>query len=306
MRVAIYGAGGVGAYFGGRLAASGCEVHLIARGTHLQALRANGLEIRSIHGDLHLDLPATDDPARVGPCDYVLFTVKSYDTDAAAAELEPLIADDTAVISLQNGIDNEERIGQAIGRDHVMGGVAYIFSTLGEPGVVQHTGGPARIIFGELDGRRSARAERFLEACLEADINAELSEEIRAVLWTKYSFICAHSGLTAAVRLPIGEIRSIPECRDLFRRMVEEARAVASAEGVDLSDDLADRHLAFADGLEPESYSSLRYDMAQGKRMELQALQGTLVRRADRHEIPVPASETVFAILLPWWRRNEP
>lgn len=302
MRVAVYGAGGVGAYFGGRLAASGCEVHLIARGSHLEALRVNGLEIESIHGDLRLDLPATDDPVQIGPCDYVLFTVKSYDTEGAAAQLEPLISADTAVISLQNGIDNEDKIGQAIGREHVMGGVAYIFSTLGEPGVVQHTGGPARIIFGELDGRRSARAERFLEACLEAEIDAELSEDIRAVLWTKYSFICAHSGLTAAIGLPIGEIRAIPECRDLFRRMVEEARAVASAEDVDLPDDLADRHLAFADGLEADSYSSLHYDMSHGKRMELEGLHGTLVRRAERHGLEVPVTRVVHALLLPFAR----
>ena len=163
MRVAVYGAGDVGACFGGRLARAGADVHLIARGDHLDALRGDGLRVESVDGDFSADLPATDDPADIGRCDVVLFSVKPLDTAAAAREFGPLLGDDTAVVSLQNGLDNEETLVAEIGQEHVMGGVAHIFSTIAEPSVVEHTGSPTSFTFGELDGTRSDRAERFLE-----------------------------------------------------------------------------------------------------------------------------------------------
>ena len=168
MRVAVYGTGGVGGYFGGRLALAGVDVHLIARGPHLRALQKSGLRVRSTKGDFEIDLPASDRPSDIGPCDYVLFSVKSFDTEEAATRLGPLIEDETAVVSFQNGVDNEEKIAGALGPNHVMGGAAYIFSGIAEPGVIAHTGGPARIVFGEMDGSDSERARRFLEACREA------------------------------------------------------------------------------------------------------------------------------------------
>ena len=305
MRVAVYGTGGVGGYFGGRLALAGVNVHLIARGPHLKALRANGLGVRSIKGDFQIDLPASDDPSDIGPCEYVLFSVKSFDTEAAAARLGPLIADRTAVISFQNGVDNEEKIGAVLGPEHVMGGAAYIFSRIAEPGIIAHTGGPARVVFGEMDGSDSERARQFLDACREGGIDAELSGDIRRVLWNKFAFICAQAGMTAAVRLPIGEIRTVRESWVAFKRVVDEVRAVAAVEGVELPADSAERHARFAENLEPTGYSSLYDDLTSGRRMELEALHGTVVERARRRDIPVPVSETIYAILRPWAKRND-
>jgi 2-dehydropantoate 2-reductase len=305
VRLAVYGAGGVGGYFGGRLALAGVDVHLIARGTHLEALQARGLKVMSTKGDFHVDLPATADPSDVGPCDYVLFTVKSFDNDAAAVLLRPLIGERTAIISFQNGIDNEERIEGPVGPGHVMGGAAYIFSRIAEPGIIAHTGGPARIVFGEMDGAATERAKHFLDACLKADIDAELSNDILRVLWDKFAFICAQAGMTAAVRFPIGVVRTVEESWDAFKRVVEEVCAVAAAEGVRLPDDTVHRHARFAESLEPTGYSSLYDDLSSGRRMELEALHGTVVRRARRHDIPVPVCETIYAILKPWAVRNE-
>lgn len=305
MKLAVYGTGGVGGYFGGRLALAGADVHLIARGPHLDALRTRGLKVISTKGDFRVDLPATDDPSEIGECDYVLFSVKSFDTVEAAARLGPLIGEPTAILSLQNGIDNEEKIGRAVGPGHVMGGAAYIFSTIAEPGVVAHTGGPARIVFGEWDGSRTERAQRLLDVCLTGGIDAALSENIERVLWDKYAFICAQAGMTAAVRLPIGEVRAVEESWVAFKRIVDEVREVAVAEGIDLAADTADRHASFAEGLEPGGYSSLHDDLIHGRRMELEALHGTVVRRARQHAIPAPVCEAIYAILKPWAVRNE-
>lgn len=305
MKITVYGAGGVGAYFGGRLAQAGADVHLIARGNHLEALQEDGLEVESIHGDFSVDLPATYEPADIGESDVVLFCVKSFDTRSAARKLEPLLGDDTAVISLQNGVDNEEKLVDEIGREHVMGGVAYIFSTIGEPGVIEHTDGPARIIYGELDGSRSERVERFHELCEQANgMEGVLSEDIWTDLWNKYTFISAMSGVTAAIRLPIGNIREVDESWDLFRGILDEVKDVAAAEGVDVTEDVIADWIEFAQDLDHDTYSSLHYDMTNGKRMELGALQGTVVRKADEHDIAVPQSRAVYSILRPWAVKN--
>jgi 2-dehydropantoate 2-reductase len=305
MKVAVFGTGAVGGYFGGRLALAGAEVQLIARGRQLQALRRGGLKVTSPKGDFQVDLPATDNPSEVGPCDLVLFSVKSFDTEVAAARLFPLIEEETAVLSFQNGVDNEEKIAGVVGGEHVMGGAAYIFSSIVEPGVVAHTGGPARLVFGELNASRSQRAERFLDMCQKAGIDAVLSEEIQRVLWDKFAFICAQAGMTAAVRLPIGNVRAVNESWIAFHRIVEEVSAVAAAEGIELPPDAVKRHSDFAERLEPTGYSSLYDDLSNGRRMELEALHGAVVRRALHHDIPVPVSETVYAILRPWAVRNE-
>ncbi len=300
MKVAVFGAGGVGAYFGGRMAQAGADVHLIARGDHLDALRSDGLTVESVHGDFSLDLPATDDPAEIGPCDFVLFTVKSTDTEDAAADLHPLLGDDTAVITLQNGVVNEEILVDAVGAGHVMGGVAYIFSTIADPGVIEHTGGPTRFIYGELDGRRSERAERLLDFCDDADIDADLSESIHTDLWEKFLFICAHNGITAATRLPLGTIRETPATWDLYTTVMEEVAAVGRADGVDLDAGTVDEWRSMATELEPELTSSLYYDLTHEKPMELEALHGDVIDRAADHDISVPMCEAIYAILKPW------
>ena len=305
MKIVVYGAGGVGGYFGGRLARAGADVHLVARGEHLDAIRRGGLRVESVHGDFEVDLPATDDPASIGPCDVVLVTVKSYDTDEVAVELGALLGEETAVVSLQNGLDNEERLSAAIGPDRVLGGVAYVFSTVREPGVIEHTGGPATVTFGELDGTRSERGERLLEWCERADgMDATLSGSIKTVLWEKAAFICAQAGMTAAVRLPLGRIRDAPESWEMYRRIVEEVCRVGRATGVDLPQGTVDRWIEFADGLDGDSYSSLHYDLTHDKPIELEALHGAVVRRGRENDVAVPANEAVYAILRPWAIRN--
>ncbi|WP_435184620.1 2-dehydropantoate 2-reductase [Halobellus sp. EA9] len=305
MKVAVYGAGGVGGYVGGRLAQAGAEVHLIARGAHLDALREAGLRVESVEGDFAVDLPATDDPAEIGPCDYVLFTVKSFDTEAAARNLAPLVGEDTAVVSLQNGVENESILADEIGAEHVMGGVAYVFSTIGEPGVIEHTGGPTSFTVGELDGSRTERAERLAEWFERADgMDVELSESVRTEIWEKAAFICAQAGMTAAVRLPLGEVRRHEESWSMYRRLFEEVCEVGRAAGTDLTEETVEEWMAFAEGLEGDAYSSLHYDLTHGKRMELEGLHGAIIRRAREHDIAVPMNEAVYAILTPWAARN--
>ncbi|WP_152042870.1 ketopantoate reductase family protein [Salinigranum salinum] len=306
MRVAVYGPGGVGGYVGARLAQAGVDVHLIGRGDHLRALREHGLELRSVAGDAHVDLPATDDPDEVGACDVVLCCVKSFDTADIAARLAPLLGDDGCVVSLQNGVDNEDVLADAVGRDRVLGGVAYIFSTIAEPGVVEHTGGPTKIVFGELDGRRSDRAERLLAACERApELAVELSEAIEIDIWEKAAFICAQAGLTATTRLPLGDVREIDESWRMYRRVIEEVCAVADARGVDLPGDTVDRWMDFAADLEADSYSSLHYDLTHDKPMELEGLHGAVVRAGDEEKVDVPMTEAIYALLKPWAVRNE-
>jgi 2-dehydropantoate 2-reductase len=309
MKVVVVGAGGVGGYFGARLAQAGHDVAVLARGRHRAAIRERGLQVRSPKGDLTVAVPASEDPAELGRCEVVLFCVKSYDTRIAAARLGPLIGPETAVVSLQNGIDNEETLAAAVGADHVAGGAAFIFASIVEPGVVAHTGGPARIVFGELARERtrgrSDRMERLLQACQDAGIDAAIAADIRVVLWTKLAFICATAGTTTAVRLPLGEIRDCAESWRMFRQVLAEVVSLARAEGVPLGEDVVEEQVGFAAGLPPDAYSSLHHDLVSGNRMELDALHGTVVRRAASHGLAVPATEAIYAILRPWALRNE-
>lgn len=304
MKVAVFGAGGVGAYFGGRLALAGAEVWLIGRGAHLEALRGEGLEVRSTLGDFRVSLPATDQPDEIGPVDFVLFTVKSQDTAEASKQLHPLLDGSTAVLSLQNGLGNEETIAAEVGWDRVMGGVAYIFSVIVEPGLVEHTAGPARVVFGEFDGTASERTTRLHSAFVEAGVDAQLVSDVRLALWEKFAMIVAVSSMTAAVRLPLGDIRGVAESWDMFRRLLAEVAAVAAAEGTEIPLASLEGYERFARELEPGTLSSLHHDLTHGRPLEIEALQGELVRRAHRHRVPVPMTEAVYAILRPWAVRN--
>jgi 2-dehydropantoate 2-reductase len=301
MKLCIFGAGGIGGYLGARLADAGHEVHLIARGAHLDALQSDGLRVESIHGDTMVELPATDDPAEVGPCDAVLLCVKSNDTRAAAADMDPLLGDETAVVSFQNGVDNEAWLAETIDESHVVGGVAYIFSTIKAPGVVEHTGGPARFVYGELDGQRTARIESLDDALSASEgVDAVLADDIRVELWRKFAFICAHAGMTATTRRPVGDLRETAASWEMYRRLIEEVCAVARAEGVDLPDDTVSEWLDFARDLDPGMHSSLHYDLTHDKPMELDALNGSVIRHADDAGVAVPMNEAVTAILAPW------
>lgn len=301
MRFAVYGAGGVGGYLGARLAANGHDVALIARGEHLAAFRADGCRVESIHGDTHVVVPATDDPTEIGECDFVLFCVKAHDTKEAARQLEPLLAEQTGVVSFQNGVDNEEWLASAVGRDHVIGGVAYIFSTIKEPGVIAHTGGPARFLYGERGGRATARIERLNEALSACSgIESVLADDIDVERWRKFVFICAQAGMTATTRRSLGDIRSTASTWRMYRRIMAEVAAVARAEDIDLPGDTVEEWVSFAQELEPDTYSSLHYDLTHGKRLELDALNASVVRHASEVGVDVPMNEAVTAILEPW------
>jgi 2-dehydropantoate 2-reductase len=304
MKVLVLGAGGVGGYFGGRLAVAGHDVAMVARGPHLAALQEHGLRLQSVKGDVDVRIPVAEDPAAFGAVDVVLFCVKAYDTASAAAGLTPILGPETAVVSLQNGVDNEDLLATVLGSDHVVGGAAFIFSTITEPGVVTHTGGPARIVFGERDDRRTDRVEQLLAACLDAGIDAAIAPDISAVLWTKFAFICATAGMTASARLPLGDIRNSPPAWAMFRQIVSEVVDLARLEGVALRDEVVEQQVGFAATLPADSYSSLHHDLVTGRRMELDALHGSVVRRADGLGLAVPASRAVLAVLDPWARRN--
>lgn len=303
MLVTVIGAGGVGGYFGGRLVQAGVDVTFVARGAQLAALNAGGLRVRSVRGDFAFPVRATHDLASSGTADFVLVTVKSFETEHVAAMLGPLVGEDTAVVSLQNGVDNEERLAAVLGEDRVIGGVAHIFSTITEPGVIDHTGGPASLVVGEWRGGTSRRVASLVEAFRAAEVTADDSANIRAVLWSKFAFICAQGGATAAVRLPIGEIRSQPASRALFHNLAAEVCAVATAEGIDLPADLPAQTLAFADALEPGAHSSLHHDLVHGRPMELDALLGEAIRRAEHRGVEVPTSRAVYGVLQPWAAR---
>jgi 2-dehydropantoate 2-reductase len=305
VKVVVIGAGGVGGYFGGRLAQSGVDVSFLARGAHLAALQTDGLRVRSVRGDFEVPVVASDDPSTLGRADYVLVTVKSYDTDQVAAAIGPTLGDATAVVSLQNGVDNEERLGAAVGEERIIGGAAYIFATIAGPGAIDHTGGPARLVVGEWHGGASARVGALVDAFRRAGVDVEESPDIRSVLWSKFAFICAQAGVTAAVRLPIGEILAVPRGRELFRNISAEVCAVAAAEGIGLPPDLPDKNLAFADGLEPDSTSSLHFDLVHGRRMELDALLGEVVGRGDAHGADVPVIRALYGVLAPWAARAQ-
>jgi len=299
MHIVVMGAGGVGGYFGAKLARSGVAVTVIARGEHLAAIRRDGLRIRSaVEGEFVVRPTAVEDPSGLPAADLVLFCVKSFDTEAALERIRPIVAPETAVLSLQNGVDNEDKIDALLGPGHAMGGVAQVFAVIERPGVVVHHFA-GRIIFGELDGRRSPRAERLLAAFERAGINVELSTDIRRALWEKYVLICAVAGMTAITRETIGTVRETPECWRMFRAIVDEMTALARACGVGLAPDAVDAVIKLAQGIAAGNRASLAQDLLQGRRLELEALHGHAVRLGERLRVPMPAVFAVYAALKP-------
>ena len=299
MRLVIVGAGGTGGYFGAKLAKAGEDVTFLARGAHLAAIREHGIRIRSkIEGEWSAKVRAVESLANEPPADLVLFCVKSFDTENAAEAIKPVIGPATGVLSIQNGVDNEDKIGRVVGAGHVLGGVAYVFSHIAEPGIIAHDQ-LGRIVFGEMNGLASPRAGAFADACKRAGIPAEMATNIRKVLWEKYLSITPISGATSLTRLPVKFIREIPETRRFWQMEVDELLAVAEREGAGLDADMRERSAKFLDSLGPGNYSSMYQDLMQGKRLELEALQGYAIRRGEHHGIPTPALFAVYAALKP-------
>ena len=298
MKIAVMATGGVGGYFGARLSAAGEDVHFIARGSHLEAIREKGLKLESANGNL-LIRPArvTDAPAEIGPVDIVIFAVKLWDAETAGALCKPLLGPDTAVISFLNGVDSEERLIPILGRRHVMGGVTYIASTIAEPGVIGHTGKMARLTFGEMDGKPSRRGERFLAACTRAGIEAKLSDNIVREFWGKFALLASFSGVTCLTRKPMGPIRAEPSTYTLLVDAVQEGIAVSRARGIDLGAGFLDQQKAVMANMPAEMKSSMLIDLERGNRLELNWLSGAVARMGDETKVPTPIHHIIQTAL---------
>jgi 2-dehydropantoate 2-reductase len=300
MKIAIFGSGGVGAYFGGRLAASGEDVSFLARGAHLTAMQQGGLHIESPNGNL--DLPtvqAADRPQAIGPVDVVLFTVKLYDVESSAATLAPLIGPDTVIITLQNGVDAMDMVAKHAGANHVAGGAAYIVAVIDKPGHIRHTTAQ-QLVFGERDGRRSDRLVAFEAACLRAGFQAKASTDIVSDLWTKFVRLATWSGMTAATRSTLGVLRETPETYAMMLAAIEEVIAVGRAKGVNLPGDIMESTIKLMQGFPHQSKSSQLEDLERGRRLELPWLSGAVVRIGKEIGVPTPIHEFINAILTPF------
>ena len=299
MRIAVMGTGGVGGYFGARLALGGSDVTFIAEGRATRraaAARAARIERR---GDMHVEkVSVTDDPRQVGPVDLVLFGVKLWDTEEAARQVMPMLGGNAAVVSFQNGVLKDEVLRRVLGDQAVIGGVCYIAATIAEPGVIRHAGAMQRLVFGEHDGVTSARTTAFLAACQRAGINAEISADIRRAIWEKFVFLVGFSGTTSAIRMPIGAIRAHPQTRALLQDAIREAVAVGRSEGVQLSADYADNRVAFCDTLPAEMTSSMHHDLERGNRLEVEWLSGDVVRRGLVAGIATPVNRALHDVVV--------
>jgi 2-dehydropantoate 2-reductase len=298
VRIAIMGSGGVGGYFGARLVQGGDDVHFIARGAHLAAMRERGLAIEGGPRPIHLPKVSVSDEAKtIGPVDVVVFCVKLWDTEIAARQLLPLMQSETAVISFQNGVQKDDMLRPIIGEKALVGGVAYVGTAIGRPGVIVQTGSVERLAFGEYDGRRSARVDAFYAACRRGGINAEISEDIRRSIWEKYVSLVAMSGATTSMRQTIGPIRSNPLTRQFLLDLAREVVAVGRAHGVKLPEDYAEQRMPFVDAWPPEMTTSMHHDLQQGKPLELRWLSGGVVDLGAAVGVPTPTNRAVRDIL---------
>lgn len=304
MRFAIVGSGAVGGYYGAKLARAGHDVTFIARGAHLQAIRERGLLVRSPGlGDFTVYAPATDETAHVSPVDVVILAVKTYDSEAAMTAIEPMLSPDSSVLTLQNGVDSVTELARVVGEPYVIGGTTYIATALVEPGVIEQNGTHRRIVFGEVFGdvpRMTERVRVLREVLAGADIQAEAVGDGRIPIWEKFIMLAAVAGFTGSARLPIGPIRDDPHCRQQFLEACREVERLARAEGVAVAGDVIDRIATYIDEIPGTMRSSLLIDLTAGKRTEVEALQGAVVRLAERRALRVPIMATLYAVLKPW------
>ena len=300
MRIAIMGSGGVGGYYGGLLAVAGQEVTFIARGAHLQAIRDKGLQIKSVLGDFTVSpAKATDRPAEIGPVDLVIVATKTYHTDEAAQVIKPVIGPNTVVIPFQNGIDAAERIGSAVGMEHLLGGATWLSAAIEAPGRIGQYSQFRRIALGELDGRITPRAEATARVLATTPAAVELVPNIKQVLWTKFVFIAAISALGGLTRVAIGEYRQVPEAREVLAEAMAEVVAVAKASGVTLDAEIIAKTLAFIDASAADIRPSMQRDLEAGRISELESMIGVVVRLGHEHGVPTPVMRLAYALLKP-------
>ena len=301
MRIAIYGAGAVGGYFGARLAQGGEEVVFVARGRQLAALRSGGLAVESINGDVRLEsVTATDDPADFGEVDAVLVTTKTWQVEAAGRAIRPLVGAETVVVPLQNGVEAATQLERGLPAEAVAGGLTRILCNLIEPGHIRHTGIDPVVVMGERDGRRTGRCARLAEALERAPgASVVVSDDIEAELWRKFLMMASVSGVGSVARVTLGSLRATPAGRDLLRRSMEETAAVAAARGVRLPAGVIDASLAFFDALPRDSIPSMQRDIAAGRPSELEQLSGAVVRLGRERGVATPIHQFIHAALLP-------
>ena len=300
MKVAVIGTGGVGGYYGGLLAQQGHEVTFVARGAHLEAIRKNGLQVKSVFGDFKIaPAQATDRPAEIGAVDLALFCVKTYSTDESAQTIRPIVGPQTAVLSLQNGVDSAERIGAVVGMEHVLGGATWISSAIEAPGVINQMSQFRRIVFGELDGGVTPRVQSIFEAFQSTGVTVEITQEILKILWTKFVFISAASGFGGLTRLPMGDFRAVPETRAMIVRLMKEVEAVGNVIQAHMDADVVEKSLAFMDVAAPHIKASMQLDVDAGRQFELEAMIGIISRKGLELGIPTPTADMIYALLLP-------
>ena len=300
MRIAVMGAGSIGGYFGGMLSLGGNEVTLIARGAHLEAIRDCGLQIITDYGEFTVQCDATNDPRQAGPVDLVLLTVKTYHNDEAVPAIRPMVGDDTTVLCLQNGIDSYEPAARFLGEGKVLPGAAYIEGSLERPGVVKQTGEVVEIVFGERDGADSPRGELILETLTKAGIPSQLSNNIQRTLWTKFLFIATMAGVTALSRETMAQLMPRSEWRQVILECMAEIEAVGRASGVDLDPNIVQDTVDYIEGSLDQMHASMHADIMAGRPLELEALNGAVVRAGRSAGSPTPINDVIYAALKPF------
>jgi len=300
MRIAAMGAGGVGGYFGARLQQAGHDVTFFARGRHLDAIRSSGLKVESPYGNAQLKVRVFEDPREADMADVVLFAVKLWDTESAAERLRPIVGPETVIIPFQNGVESISRLRTVFAEKTVMGGSAYIATRIKAPGVIEHTGQMCRLQFGAVTPSQRPMAEKFLAACREAKIQAEIPDDIVRANWEKFAFLVAVSSATAVARAPLGVVRSDPDLRWLFEQAMRETWRVGRARGVALGDDYIENRMKFADGLHADMKASLAHDLENRGRLEAPWLCGAVVRMSEEAGLDAPVNRSVYAALKPY------
>lgn len=299
MRIAIMGAGGVGGYVGGALSKAGNDVSFIARGSHLEAMRQKGLQLQTARGDYTLTVDATHDPADVGIVDLVVLTVKSNQNAQAIPALLPMVGDNTSILTLQNGVDSYEELAKVVGPERVLPGTIYIESHIESPGVVRQSGDVARIVFGEMGGELSARAQFILETFLDANLDAQLSQDIAKTLWSKLLYASSSAGTAAAARVPMSRFVQHAEARDTILAALREVEAVGKAKEIEFDDDVVEIAMAHILNAPKDVRSSIQIDLSLGVPIDIDTMNGAVVRIGKEVGVPTPVHSLIYSILLP-------
>lgn len=309
MKIGIMGTGGIGGYFGGLLARGGFDIHFVARGKHRQAILEEGLQIVSSQGSFRVMIHVTSEPHEIGPVDILLFCVKSYDTEDVARFVAPMVEENTVVLSLQNGIDNVDKLVQEYGEERIMAGTTFIEASIAAPGVIAHSGKAGRIVFGEMSGERTPRAQSILDTFTGAGIEAELSTDIRQVLWSKFLFICGIHGVSTLSHASLGLVLACPETRDLVIGVMREVEMLAKARGVALAERAVSEAIRLAESYNKSFKCSMLRDLEWRRQMEIEALNGMVVKLGRQSDVETPLNRAIYAclklendkILNPFW-----